>query len=169
MMYSRFGLISLCLVAFFTASGAAAQGQGLVAQKMLSADMSLDLAEAALKDCRAKGFSVSVTVVNADGLIKAFVRDDSAGPHTIGLSQKKAFTAASQKNLSGAVAIQWGDRPPPAIDGIVALAGGVPIRAGDEVIGAVGISGAPAGDPAGTNDEICANAGIASIENRLGK
>jgi len=147
--------------------GTEAAAQGLVDQKSLSADMAMALATAALEDCRSKGFTVSVTVVNADGLIKAFVRDDGAGPHTIDLSRKKAYTAATQKNLSGQVAIQWGDRPPPAIDGIVALAGGVPIRAGDEVIGAVGISGAPAGDPAGTNDEICANAGIASIASQL--
>ncbi len=165
MFFSRFGVIGASLLALCIAQGANAQG--LITQKVLSADMALELAMASLEDCRAKGFSVSITVVNVDGLIKAFVRDDKAGPHTIGLSQKKAFTAASQKNHSGAVAIQWGDRAPPAIDGIVALAGGVPIRAGGEVIGAVGISGAPAGDPAGTNDEICANAGIASIADRL--
>ena len=168
MLHSRFVTIAAVLAAWCFSACVAAQDQGLVEQRALSADMALDLAMAALEDCRAKGYRVSVTVVNADGLIKAFVRDDGAGPHTIDLSRKKAFTAASQKNLSGAVAVQWGDRPPPAIDGIVALAGGVPIRTGsEEVIGAIGISGAPAGDPAGTNDEICANAGLASIAAQL--
>lgn len=165
MLYSRFSMMAVLFAALFGANGVAAQG--LVSQQALSADAALDLAQGALEACRAKGFTVSVTVVNADGMMKAFVRGDGAGPHTIGLSEKKAFTAASQKNLSGAVAVQWGDRPPPAIDGIVALAGGVPIRAGDEVIGAIGISGAPAGDPAGTNDEICANEAIAGIADQL--
>ena len=167
MLYFRIVTVAAFLAAWCISTGVAAQEQGLMEQRALSADMALDLATAALEDCRAKGYRVSVTVVNADGLIKAFVRDDSAGPHTIDLSRKKAYTAATQKNLSGQVAVQWGNRPPPAIDGIVALAGGVPIRAGDEVIGAIGISGAPAGDPAGTNDEICANAGIAAIAARL--
>jgi uncharacterized protein GlcG (DUF336 family) len=147
------------------ATGAAAQG--LVTQQAMSADLALDLAKGALENCRAKGYRVSVTVVNAEGLMKAFVRDDGAGPHTIDLSKKKAYTAATQRNLSGEVAKQWGNIPPPAIDGIVALAGGVPIKAGNEVFGAIGISGAPAGSPAGTNDEICANAGIAKIAARL--
>jgi uncharacterized protein GlcG (DUF336 family) len=147
--------------------GTAAGAQGLVTQKALSADLARELVQGALDSCRAKGYRVSVTVVNADGLVKAFVRDDGAAPHTIDLSKKKAYTAATQRNLSGEVAKQWGNMPPPAIDGIVTLAGGVPIKAGNDVIGAIGISGAPAGSPAGTNDEICANAGIARIATRL--
>ena len=165
MPYSRFAMMTVLFAALYGATGVAAQG--LVTQQTLSADAALDLARGSLEACRAKGFKVSVTVVNADGLVKAFVRDDGAGPHTIGLSEKKAYTAATQKNLSGAVAIQWGNVPPPAIDGIVALAGGVPIRAGDEVIGAIGISGAPAGSPAGTNDEICATEGLTKIAAQL--
>ena len=165
MPHSRFAMTT----AFFAAlcGGTVAAAQGLVTQKALSADLARELVQGALDSCRAKGYRVSVTVVNADGLVKAFVRDDGAGPHTIDLSKKKAYTAATQRNLSGEVAKQWGNIPPPAIDGIVALAGGVPIKAGNDVIGAIGISGAPAGSPAGTNDEICANAAIARIATRL--
>ncbi len=144
-----------------------ASAQGLVAQKALSAQMAQDVAQGALDKCREQGYHVSVTVVDADGLLKAFVRDDGSGPHTIDLSKKKAFTAVTQKNLSGEVAKQWAGQVPPAIDGIVTLAGGVPIKAGNEVIAAVGVSGAPAGSPAGINDEVCANAGIAKIAAKL--
>lgn len=167
MLPTRLAITVVALVALFGTTGLFAQGQGLVTQRALSADLAQDLAREAMLACRAKGFRVSVTVVDANGLSKAFVRDDGPGPHTIDLSKKKAFTAVTQKNLSGDVAKQWGNVPPPAIDGIVALAGGVPIRAGDEVIGAVGVSGAPAGSPAGTNDEICANEAIAKLSARM--
>jgi uncharacterized protein GlcG (DUF336 family) len=83
------------------------------------------------------------------------------------LSRKKAYTAATQRRNSGEVAQQWVNIPMPNIEGIVALAGGVPIKAGNEVIAAVGVSGAPAGTPAGVNDEVCANAGIAKIAAKL--
>jgi uncharacterized protein GlcG (DUF336 family) len=158
----------LTITVFATLFGTAcASAQGLVAQKALSAQMAQDAAQGALDKCRAQGYRVSVTVVDADGLLKAFVRDDGTGPHTIDLSRKKAFTAVTQKKLSGEVAQQWGNMPPPAIDGIVTLAGGVPIKAGNEVIAAIGVSGAPAGNPAGINDEVCANAGIAKIAAKL--
>jgi uncharacterized protein GlcG (DUF336 family) len=162
---SRLAGTAALFAALLGATSAAAQG--LVAQKSLSAEMALDLAQGALEKCRSQGYHVSVTVVNAEGLLKAFVRDDGAPPHSIDLSKKKAYTAVTQRNLSGEVAKQWGNMPPPAIDGIVTLAGGVPIKAGNEVIAAIGVSGAPAGSPAGVNDEICANAGIAKIAARL--
>ncbi len=161
----RFFLATTVFAAAFATTRASAQG--LVTQKALSAQMAQEAAQGALDKCREQGYRVSVTVVDADGLLKAFVRDDGAGPHTIELSKKKAFTAVSQKNLSGEVAKQWAGQAPPAIDGIVTLAGGVPIKVGNEVIAAVGVSGAPAGSPAGTNDEVCANAGIAKIAAKL--
>jgi uncharacterized protein GlcG (DUF336 family) len=160
----RATLITIFAALFGATFGAA---QGLVNQKVLSTAMALDLAQGALEKCRAQGYRVSVTVVNAEGLLKVVVRDDGAAPHTIDLSKKKAYTAVTQRKLSGEVAQQWGNMPPPNIDGIVTLAGGVPVKAGNEVIAAIGVSGAPAGSPAGVNDEICANAGIAKIAARL--
>ena len=111
--------------------------------------MAQAVAQGAIDKCRADGYRVTVTVVNAEGLIKLQLRDDGAAPHTIDLSRKKAYTAASQRRNSGEVAQQWVNIPMPNIEGIVALAGGVPIKAGKEVIAAVGVSGAPAGTPAG--------------------
>ena len=49
------------------------------------------------------------------------------------------------------------------IPNMVAVGGGVPIKAGNEVIGAVGVSGAPGGE----KDEVCANAGIAKVADAL--
>jgi uncharacterized protein GlcG (DUF336 family) len=71
---------------------AGADAQGLVAQKALSAEMAQELAQGALDKCRAQGYRVSVTVVNAEGLLKAFIRDDGAAPHTIGSTLSTAAT-----------------------------------------------------------------------------
>jgi uncharacterized protein GlcG (DUF336 family) len=103
--------------------------------------------------------------------LDAFItlRDEGTGPHTIELSQAKAFTAltlASRFETSGAFATARGSTlgsPMTNIKGVVGIAGGVPIKAGTEVIGAVESSGAVGGD----NDEICAKAGIAKIADAL--
>jgi uncharacterized protein GlcG (DUF336 family) len=53
--------------------------------------------------------------------------------------------------------------PPPVVAGTVMLAGGVSIKVGTETIGAIGVSGAPGGN----KDEVCANAGIAKVADKL--
>lgn len=132
------------------AAAASAQGlatQQLVTQKALPLDLARAIARAALDKCRTDGNHVSVTVVDRDGLVKVALWDDGAGPHTRFTSQRKAFTALTFKQPSG----QWAHRvlSEPAIAGLkdtagtIALGGGVPIKAGSEVVGAIGVSGAP--------------------------
>jgi uncharacterized protein GlcG (DUF336 family) len=145
-------------------AGSTALAQGLVSQKALSADAAQAVAQGALEKCRADGYHVSVSVVDASGMLKAFVRDDGTGPHTIALSRRKAYTAITFKRTTGDTAKAWAANPPaPNIEGTVGLAGGVPIKAGNEFIGAVGVSGAPGGE----KDEACSNAGIAKIADHL--
>jgi uncharacterized protein GlcG (DUF336 family) len=50
-----------------------------------------------------------------------------------------------------------------AVDGFLVLAGGVPIKVGNETIGAVGVGGAPGGDI----DEACANAALKQVAHKL--
>jgi len=122
------------------------------------------VAQGALEKCRADGYKVTVSVVDGSGILKAFVRDNTTGPHTVDLSRRKAFTALTFKRTSAETAKAWATQTPvPNIEGTVGLAGGVPIRAGTEVIGAVGVSGAPGGNL----DEACADAGIAKIADKL--
>ena len=133
--------------------------------------LSLDLAEAivlgALARCRADGNHVTITVVDRDGLVKFALRDDGASPHTITTSRRKAFTSVTFRQPSG----QWAHRvlTDPAVAGLkdtagtIALGGGLPILAGNEVIGAIGVSGSPGAD----KDEACANAGIAAVADKL--
>ncbi len=139
----------------------------LLNEKALSLDLAEAIAMAALAKCRADGNHVSVTVVDRDGLIKIAFRDDGASPHTMTTSQRKAFTSVTFRQPSA----QWAHRvlTDPAVAGLkdtsgtIALGGGVPIKAGNEVVGAIGVSGSPGGD----KDEACANAGIMAVADKL--
>jgi uncharacterized protein GlcG (DUF336 family) len=80
------------------------------------------------------------------------------------VARKKAYTALIYRRASMETAKLWATQvPPPSIEGTIALGGGFPIRAGDQVVGAVGVSGAPGQD----KDEACANAGLAAVAARL--
>ena len=163
----RLFLMAATLVA---ASSAQASAQGLVTQKALSLEMAQAIVQGTVERCRADGFSVSVSVIDGSGLLKAFVRDDgNNGPHTIDLSRRKAYTAltfATRWATSLEAAKAWGSAlgsPMPNVEGTTGLGGGVPIKVGDVAIGAVGVSGAVGGD----KDEICAKAGIAKVAHLL--
>ncbi len=169
------GLVALMSTAATLAEPALAADPGgggcascnLLNEKALSLDLAEAIAMGALAKCRADGNHVSVTVVDRDGLIKIAFRDDGASPHTITTSQRKAFTSVTFRQPSA----QWAHRvlTDPAVAGLkgtagtIALGGGVPIKAGNEVVGAIGVSGSPGGD----KDEACANAGILAVADRL--
>jgi len=160
----------LMVAALVAAGQAQVAAQGLVTQKALSMEMAQAIVQGTVERCRADGFSVSVSVIDASGLLKAFVRDDGVnGPHTIDLSRRKAYTAltfASRWATSLEAAKAWGHAlgsPMPNVEGTTGLGGGVPIRVGKVAIGAVGVSGAVGGD----KDENCANAGIAKVAHLL--
>jgi uncharacterized protein GlcG (DUF336 family) len=142
---------------------------GVIVQHALSLEMAQKIAMAAIQKCRSLGFHTTITVVDSAGLMKAFLRDEQTGPHTISLSKAKAYTAltlASRFATSGAFATARNSTlgsPMTNIEGVVGVAGGVPIKYHDEVIGAVGSSGAVGGD----QDEICSNAGIAAVADQL--
>ena len=142
---------------------------GLLTHRELSVDMAEAIARAAIVKCRELGFRTTITVLDSAGLMKAFLRDEGTGPHTIGLSKSKAYTAltlASRFATSGTFATARNSTlgsPMTNVEGVVGVAGGVPILYHGEAIGAVGSSGAVGGD----KDEICANAGIAAVADKL--
>jgi uncharacterized protein GlcG (DUF336 family) len=137
---------------------------GLLTEKVLPLDMSIEIARAALDKCRADGYRTTVAIVDAAGVLKLSLRDDGTSPHTVEVAQKKAYTAMIYRRPSMETAKTWATQvPPPSIDGTIALGGGMPIRAGDQILGAIGVSGAPGQD----KDEACANAGLAAVAARL--
>jgi uncharacterized protein GlcG (DUF336 family) len=166
---TRFVLTLATSTVLLFAGSSAAVAQGLITQKAIPLDMAQTIAQGVVERCRADGFHVSVTILDGSGLLKAFLRDEGTGPHTIDLSKRKAFTAltfASRWKTSGEAAKAWNSTlgsPMPNVDGAAGVAGGVPIRVGNETIGAVGVSGAVGGD----KDEACANAGIAKVADKL--
>ncbi len=107
------------------------------------------------------------TVVDRAGTVRAVQRADNAGPHTLEASRLKAYTSASAKNST--LAMMEGAQKNPAaanlvhIPGYLLLGGGVPVKVGNEVIGAVGVGGAPGGHL----DEQCAVAAIAKVQDQL--
>jgi uncharacterized protein GlcG (DUF336 family) len=141
-------------------------GAQLLSHKDLSLATALAIATAAGETCKGQGNRVTVAVVGRTGEIIVHLRGDDASPHTIENSQRKAFTARTFRTSSGEFAQRQKDNPPGAalwLTGISATAGGLPIKVGEDVIGAVGVSGSPSGD----KDEACAKAGLDKVADQL--
>jgi len=138
--------------------------EGLVTFKVLSPDLALKAADAALQRCRTDGYQVAVAVVDRFGVQQVMLRDRFAGPHTPSTATRKAWTAVSFRTGTMELNARLQNDPGIAglreISGALVLGGGVPIEAAGSIVGGIGISGAPGGDL----DEACAQAGIEAIE-----
>ena len=146
---------------------ASAQAQAVRTERNMSLELANQIASASVAACAASGYAVTATVVDRAGGVRAVQRADNAGPHTLAASQQKAFTSASAKNTTLAIMDTAQKNPGAAnlvnIPGYLLLGGGVPVRVGNEVIGAVGIGGAPAGNL----DEQCALAALDKVKDLL--
>jgi uncharacterized protein GlcG (DUF336 family) len=145
---------------------AAPAGAQLLDHKDLSLAMALTIATTAAETCKAQGNRVSVTVVGREGEILVVLRGDNASPHTVENSRRKAYTARTFRRSSGDFAKLVKDNPTTSLvhlHGVIAAQGALPIKVGDDVIGAVGVSGSPGGD----KDEACAKAGIDKVADQL--
>jgi uncharacterized protein GlcG (DUF336 family) len=157
---------SLALAACVAALSASALAQeGLPTQKMLTIDVAQAIAQDSMAQCRANGYKVTVTVVDSANMLKAFLRDDGAGMATVEVSRMKANSVMAFGRPSGPPAnLPPGTpAPPPVVPGTINAMGGVPIKVGDQIIGAVAVSGAPGGD----KDAACANAALAKVADKL--
>jgi uncharacterized protein GlcG (DUF336 family) len=139
---------------------------GVMPARLLSAEAANTMVMAALAQCQKDGYRVSAAVVDRGGNLLAFVRDPAAGPHTAESSRRKAFTSATFGITSGAFVTLTGN-PGAAglkdLTGVFAVAGGVPIKIGNEVLGGIGVGGAPGGD----KDEVCASTGLQKVADQL--
>jgi len=159
-------LLILTTLAAISAS-TSLHAQPVRTERNITLELASQLATDAMAACVGGGFNVSVVVVDRSGSVRASLRGDDAGPHTLLAAQQKAFTAAS----SNATTQTMGDRAQapggPAylvhIPGFLLLAGGVPIKAGSDLVGAVGVAGAPRG----TQDEQCAMTAIEKSREKL--
>jgi uncharacterized protein GlcG (DUF336 family) len=140
-----------------------AAGAQVLMQRDVSLRMALTIAEAALAEC---GTNTSVAVVDRAGRLRVFLQGDTANPHNIELARRKAYTARTFRQPSA----QWAKNTETTNAGqrmladVIPLGGGMPINAGGDTIGGVGLSGAVGGQP---KEEACAKAGIEKVADQL--
>jgi uncharacterized protein GlcG (DUF336 family) len=141
--------------------------EAVVTYKSLAPDAALELAKAALETCRSRGYQVAVAVVDRFGQPQVMLRDRFAGPHTPSTATNKAWTAVSfRTNTRDLVQPAQPGQPLAGLASlphVVLLGGGVMIEAGGSLLGAIGVSGAPAGE----EDENCAKAGLDAIRDKI--
>jgi len=157
------GLIVCCLIGM-SQTLAADQQPVVVDIKRMSLDTALRIARATIDQCRKEGVQVAVTVVDRGGHPQVVLRDVLAQDLTLRISQMKAYTAMS---FNMATSAMEGRFTSPfsigKVEGIVVSAGGIPVTASGNIIGGVGVSGAPSGE----TDEKCAKAGVAAVADDL--
>jgi uncharacterized protein GlcG (DUF336 family) len=144
-----------------------AHAQAVRTEKNMSLELANQIAAASVAACQTNGYAVTATVVDRAASVRAVHRADNAGPHTLAASQQKAFTSASAKNTTLAI-METAQKNPAAanlvyLPGYLLLGGGVPVKVGNEVIGAVGVGGAPGGHL----DEQCAMAALEKVKDQL--
>ena len=157
-------VISLALVPVLGFAQVVAAAEELPREAALPLTLANKAAAAAQEKCKQDGYRVSVAVVDRAGVLKVLMRGDGAGPHTTNSSSKKAYTAASLRRPTSELAELVAKTP--ALQGlrdiddkILILGGGLPIEIGGEVVGAIGVGGAPGAHL----DDACAQAGLDSI------
>ena len=162
----RLGGLAILLAA--SAAQAQTTAPAVRTEKNISLALANQIAAEAVAACAANGYNVAATVVDRAGTVRAVQRADNAGPHTLASSERKAWTSASAKNATQAM--MEGSQKNPAganlvyLPGVLLLGGGVPVKSGNDVIGAVGVGGAPGGHL----DDQCANAALEKVKGLLG-
>lgn len=156
-------LIGLLACGFMAQASAA----GLISERNISLALANDLASAAIQACGAEGYNVAVTVVDRSGTVKAVQRMDKAGPHTLEASRMKAFTALTTRAPTDMVMENAqknaGAQHLADIPGFLLLGGGLPVKVGEETVGAIGIGGAPGGHL----DKQCAVKALDAVKAQL--
>ena len=138
----------------------------LLARKDLSLATALTIAQTTVDTCKSQGYGVSVAVVGRNGELLVHLRGDNTGPHTMENSFRKAYTSRTFRIPSAEMAKRLKENPTLGqvyLTNIVPAGGALPIKVGEEVIGAVGASGAPGGE----KDEACVQAGIGKVADQL--
>jgi len=155
--------------AFFSMS---AWADSLPTRKQLPLSVAMEAAMEAVAVCEKSGYRITATVMDASGVIKAIAKGDLAPPHTLDSSRGKSYAAVSlgpnfSEPTTSAIVARVANGPAfgplQHLPGVFLVAGGVLIKSGDDVVGAIGVGGAPGGD----KDEVCAQAAVAKIADRL--
>ncbi len=151
------------------AASASAQGstnQSVVMQRSVSLSLAKAIAEATLAACREKGYHTAAAVVDRAGQVLVILRDEQGTAQLAEMARRKAYTARMFRTTTLEFQKRTADNPQYAgqrnLPDILALSGGVPIKVGDETIGAVGSAGSTL-----EQDDACAKAGVAKVADLL--
>ena len=157
------GLFATAVAAGASAMAAPAAAPRILQQGNVSLELANALVNATLEACHADGRSAVVAVVDRGGNLVAVQRDDSVGPHNTAAAEHKAFTALSTKTPTRLLAERARANPDSqnlnTVASLLLIGGGLPIRVGQDVIGAVGVGGSGGAE----QDEACALSAIARV------
>jgi len=126
--------------------------------KRLSLPTATTMAQAAVKACEQEGIQIGVTVVDRNGIPQVVLRNTVAPPITLPISRDKAY-AAVMFNVPTSQLADRANTPIGRVPGVVMSPGAVPVQVGGNLLGAIGVSGAPSGE----TDEMCAQAGLDAV------
>jgi len=153
-------------IGFANVTPLSAQGLPSETHKLLPAALAVEAAQTAIATCKGQGYNVTVTITDRLGTPQLLIVGDGSGALSREISRRKAYTSATLRVSTADFAkrVAGGGFNPSVFDPqLVTAAGGVPIKVGNDTIGAMGVSGAPGGD----KDEACADAGLAKIKDHL--
>ena len=163
----------LALVFVIGAAPTGVHAQGVITTQKLSAGLANELVGESVAVCAQKGYKVVSVVVDLDGVRQALLRGDGAPIHSMDNAYYKAYSAASltlgrKEGSTKEVADRMAKNAPSSVPttplpNVTYAVGGVAIMAGGNIIGGIGVSGAPGGQ----FDEECARAALAKIQSRM--
>src|SRR6266853_368430 len=139
----------------------------VVKKQSISSELAQKMVNAAVAKARELGVSENVTILDDGGNLKAFSRMDGAPIPTIEMAQNKAYTALLGVSTQDFFNFIQGD--PSLLAGVPTLARmaawgeGFPIKVNGEIVGAIGVSGAPTVQ----NDVDCARAALAVVSDEV--
>jgi uncharacterized protein GlcG (DUF336 family) len=133
--------------------------------KLMTLDLARDIANHTLENCRKQGYQVAVVVVDRAAVPQVVLRDVYVARFAIEIAERKANAVILSGVSSGEFRKNRADIHAELneISGVILMAGGLPIRAGGSLIGAVGVSGAPGSE----KDEACVAAALKAVQERL--
>lgn len=158
-------LSSLCLL---LTAAAVAQAQRQPAAPGPALGLALEAAQEAMQVCANNGYKVTVTVVDSAGEVVAQVRTEGVSARTLDISKRKTNVSLKYKEASMVISekIKTDNALKAEIeadDSLLPWGGARPLMSGGNVIGAIGVSGAPGGD----KDDVCTVAAVEKIKARL--
>ena len=162
-MYKQLACLAISSICIMQ-TGLATEAPATIKIPRLTLETAQKIAQAALIECRKGANQVSIAIVDRGGHPMAILRDTLAPDVTLELSRQKAYTAMSFNAATSTMENRF-TQPFTVgkIQGLIFYAGGVPIEAAGNIVGGIGVSGAPTG----TEDEKCANAGVQAVQFEL--